>query len=604
VQTLTFYSYKGGTGRSLALANAAVYLARLEFSVIALDFDLEAPGLNYKFSKSPNVEPIPVERGIVDYLSTFVTTGNLPATLQEFTVVVDVPGTEGRLRLFGSGQAPSPRYWSNLAKLNWHELFYAPNASGVQLLFDLRARIQDELNPDFLLIDSRTGITEMGGIATTLLADKLICLVLPTLENLEGARAVLRSIRRSRRESELEEIEMMMALSRLPSMKDSEEEKAITDRIRHYIGEEAEDLEDTVPCSDIYVLHRESALETTESLRVGSGISPDESILLRDYLRLFANVVPKDLVETKVSNLIQLAKEKLWENPSAAVKEVEELAESFGHPETYRALLRFYDVRNVSGTAALRKAQRLWEITRDSHDQILWQTLKRTFEPMAAQNMRTKRDEWNPNLDFVESVWKSAGNLELEFGLKLATAWERQERPSRAADVCLELVGTDNATAGVIARAIRLLDETQRSPEAALIIEHAKTALVNDPYFVEAWAKHTLRNRDKDRVQELQQTAVIETLRRANPQLAARIYLASSMVEEANDAASDALAFMGRPRAHMNQSEIEETAELFVELGRWEEFESQAIRYYPVSWIEDVRERAKRHRRVVRPRTK
>jgi hypothetical protein len=61
----------------------------------------------------------------------------------------------------------------------------------VQIFLDLKNRIMDELNPDFLLIDSRTGITEMGGVATTLLADKVISLVLPSRENLEGARAVL-----------------------------------------------------------------------------------------------------------------------------------------------------------------------------------------------------------------------------------------------------------------------------------------------------------------------------------------------------------------------------------------------------------------------------
>ena len=38
METITFYSYKGGSGRSLALANAAVYLAKLGFRVVALDF--------------------------------------------------------------------------------------------------------------------------------------------------------------------------------------------------------------------------------------------------------------------------------------------------------------------------------------------------------------------------------------------------------------------------------------------------------------------------------------------------------------------------------------------------------------------------------------
>jgi cellulose biosynthesis protein BcsQ len=41
----TFYSYKGGVGRSMALANAAHILAQFGLRVLMIDFDLEAPGL-------------------------------------------------------------------------------------------------------------------------------------------------------------------------------------------------------------------------------------------------------------------------------------------------------------------------------------------------------------------------------------------------------------------------------------------------------------------------------------------------------------------------------------------------------------------------------
>src|SRR5437879_1661981 len=41
----TFYSYKGGVGRSMALANVASELAQRGKSVLVADFDLEAPGL-------------------------------------------------------------------------------------------------------------------------------------------------------------------------------------------------------------------------------------------------------------------------------------------------------------------------------------------------------------------------------------------------------------------------------------------------------------------------------------------------------------------------------------------------------------------------------
>ncbi|HYE71696.1 MAG TPA: P-loop NTPase, partial [Blastocatellia bacterium] len=41
----TFYSYKGGVGRSMALANVAEWLYRQGLRVVIIDWDLEAPGL-------------------------------------------------------------------------------------------------------------------------------------------------------------------------------------------------------------------------------------------------------------------------------------------------------------------------------------------------------------------------------------------------------------------------------------------------------------------------------------------------------------------------------------------------------------------------------
>jgi hypothetical protein len=48
MHTVAFYSYKGGVGRTLLLANTARFLALAGKKVVALDLDLEAPGLHYK----------------------------------------------------------------------------------------------------------------------------------------------------------------------------------------------------------------------------------------------------------------------------------------------------------------------------------------------------------------------------------------------------------------------------------------------------------------------------------------------------------------------------------------------------------------------------
>ena len=60
-EVITFYSYKGGTGRSMALANAACLLARRravgDRRVLVIDWDLEAPGQHYYF-------PLPLRAGV------------------------------------------------------------------------------------------------------------------------------------------------------------------------------------------------------------------------------------------------------------------------------------------------------------------------------------------------------------------------------------------------------------------------------------------------------------------------------------------------------------------------------------------------------------
>ena len=53
MRTVTFYSYKGGTGRTLLLANVAIFAARMGRKVVAIDVDLEAPGLAYKLLDEP-----------------------------------------------------------------------------------------------------------------------------------------------------------------------------------------------------------------------------------------------------------------------------------------------------------------------------------------------------------------------------------------------------------------------------------------------------------------------------------------------------------------------------------------------------------------------
>src|SRR5260370_5294124 len=65
---ITFYSYKGGTGRSMVLANVGYLLATSQDygnpRVLLIDWDLEAPGLERFFGADPLPGP-----GLIDYLT-------------------------------------------------------------------------------------------------------------------------------------------------------------------------------------------------------------------------------------------------------------------------------------------------------------------------------------------------------------------------------------------------------------------------------------------------------------------------------------------------------------------------------------------------------
>jgi MinD-like ATPase involved in chromosome partitioning or flagellar assembly len=585
METITFYSYKGGTGRSLALANAAVYLAKLGFKVVALDFDLEAPGLHYKLSKNEDGAPLQVEKGVVDYVNAFLLDGEVRSPLKDFILNAAVPGIERPLvHLMAAGQVPSTDYWAKLSRIDWHDLFYKKGAKGVLIFKELQTRILDEMQPDFLLIDSRTGITEMGGVATTLLADKVLCLVFPTRENLEGARAVLRSLKRSRREIGGADLEIMVAVSRLPEMRSSEDERAVTDRILSVMNQEADDPKDTLSLKSVFVLHSDAALQVREALRVGSGTNPDESILLRDYLRLFASFVPKQSIEPKVRDLIEKAWAKLRHDPDAALKDMEELTESFPHPENYRELLRFYRARNAEPTTILRRAQRLWEITRDSGDPYLWDVLTRYFEPKPPYQRKDK--DWFPNLSFVRAVWQDAGARDPKVGAKLADAYSYEDEDSVAADVLGEIMTTAGPSPSLVSRSIYMLDIAKRTDESEALIQKFKVGFAADMDFALAWARHALRFKSKPALLEVAKSPSIGQVR---PSIAGLVLLNAGLTEEALALADSVLKEL-RQR-EVSRRDFDELGRFFNEIGRWEDFEKVAIDVYPRDVLGDLRER-------------
>lgn len=222
METVAFYSYKGGVGRSLLLANAARFLATLGKGVVALDFDLEAPGLHYKLGREAGRDLKPSKgAGVVPYLLASSNGGDSAPSLKEHLVESSVPpGAQGWLRLMPAGPAPERKYWAALKTLGDRLRFDDPSGSGLMAVLDLQARLEEELEPDYLLVDSRTGVTEIGALATTILADTVLCLFAANLESLDGTVTVVEALKAAPRLKNQRPVRVVPVLSRvtLPPM--------------------------------------------------------------------------------------------------------------------------------------------------------------------------------------------------------------------------------------------------------------------------------------------------------------------------------------------------------------------------------------------------
>src|SRR5580698_8211923 len=103
MKTAAFYSYKGGVGRSLFVANLSLFLARFAAKkVLTVDLDLEAPGLHYKY-RATGVDVPPIEAGVVDILHGY-RYATPPETLPILNLWKGPDG--GSLHFFPAGAAP------------------------------------------------------------------------------------------------------------------------------------------------------------------------------------------------------------------------------------------------------------------------------------------------------------------------------------------------------------------------------------------------------------------------------------------------------------------------------------------------------------------
>lgn len=287
METIAFYSYKGGVGRSLLLAHAAKFLTTLGKGVVALDFDFEAPSLHYKLGGAERSGSL---GGAVPYLIATADGTTAPPPLEAHTISVPVPADAGGwLRLMPAGPAPHQKYWTALKELNEKLRLADPSGQGFMALLDLQARIADELKPDYLLIDTRTGVTDLGGLATTILADTVVCMFVGNQESLDGTLTVVEALKAAPRLKDQKPIRVVSVLARAEKPPDDERFASGVNRLLELSeGRRGQDKNE----SPLFALPHDDEFDAAEKVVGGERKTSGFSRLCEAYLELFQSLFP------------------------------------------------------------------------------------------------------------------------------------------------------------------------------------------------------------------------------------------------------------------------------------------------------------------------
>lgn len=185
---VTFYSYKGGVGRTLALANVAYALAARGKKVVTLDLDLEAPGL----SGLPEfqIEGRDEKPGFLEYAEYFRREGECDSVEEYVHLCQEFEEEHGKLWLMPPG-LPDDSYQRLLSGIDWRRI-HDTEGTG-PFVEGLREALENELKPDYVLIDARTGLSDIGGLSTNLMSDFVVLVFNLTEGCIDGSADVCRT---------------------------------------------------------------------------------------------------------------------------------------------------------------------------------------------------------------------------------------------------------------------------------------------------------------------------------------------------------------------------------------------------------------------------
>ncbi|MEG4914697.1 ParA family protein [Microcoleus sp. B7-D4] len=343
---VTFYSFKGGVGRSTALGLVAGILATRNRRVVMVDFDLEAPGISVLFQN--DLETINEEQyGVLDYLhQRYLTPDQNIPTIDNCICQVNL-GTRGELFLVPAGEY-NENYIHRLADLDRHTLqsFYRGEINPVEQLI---SDIKDRLDPDVILIDARPGFNDTSAIALFDLADTAIICFSPTDQSFQGLRWVVQAVKKQRDYQGKPDIRFL--LTPIPPVGD-ELQRIWTNRVESWI-EDNWGLPVETKVEELY--HK--ILYNPNIATLSSLVNNVSNSLLDDYLPI-AEVIDASLPDIKSSlattniEYKKILKELDFQAATAQELEPSSIPEIFHRTEDFPKFLsnKSWLIRGAKGT--------------------------------------------------------------------------------------------------------------------------------------------------------------------------------------------------------------------------------------------------------------
>lgn len=186
----TFFSFKGGVGRTTALAACAWQLASEGAKVVVIDLDLEAPGAGALLGAQ-------TERGIVDVLVDRLATNHVDLT-DSYAPAAALGAEAGNVHVFPAG-ALNENYIEKLARLDYTQVtsnVAADRSQVEEALRDVLRKINAVLSPTHIFLDARSGLHDLSAMSLLRLAHVDVLLARVSEQSFQGFDLTIKTLLR------------------------------------------------------------------------------------------------------------------------------------------------------------------------------------------------------------------------------------------------------------------------------------------------------------------------------------------------------------------------------------------------------------------------